>query len=585
MAQSLFIVGFGIVAVSLVWVLPVARAAPLDTLNQRSQGPLDYVEKRFGRLFLALPSRQGYTSLTWSEDTAFAGTPDLTEKLLFTVRGEQAQGRYWRARIYDVYTGRGWETSPVELAAWDGGGGEELDRRSVESHDFRLEVATNTLFSAGEPLSFNVPARQVVRPDDPGDVLQVRTEDAFFPTRLNLKYSSVSSVSAANPVQLRRAGTDYPLWVSQYYLQLYEGIPDRIPELAQELTQEATTQYDKVIAVQDLLLRYPYNLDIHAPPKGADGVHFFLFVQQTGYCDYYASSMVVLLRAAGVPARYVVGYAPGQWNAELQRYEVQELNYHSWAEVYFPGYGWVAFEATPPDAIEFGGDASNIGEPPDPLAIGDEFDPFAEFEEEVGDLEAASQLRSISLLPPVVAMAAVLLVLALAGLGFGWYRWWGRLSGLGSPVGLYAKMARLASLAGLGPKPHQTPLEYAAVLSSWLPTHAPVVMTIAHAYVRSAYHHHRMLRLTELDAANQAWSELRWVLVRRLFRRGLSKLWLGPPPGRTPAHEPAPGRGRRSRPQGRAFSLQGGRWWPGWAWSPLCSSRWGDPTSAFSSSP
>ncbi len=527
-AQSLFIVGFGIVAVSLVWVLPIAHAAPLGTLSQRSQGPLDYVEKRFGRLFLALPTRQGYTSLVWGEGTAFSGTPNLTEKLLFTVHGSQAQGRYWRARVYDVYTGRGWQTSPVQLTAWDERRDEELDRRSVESHDFRLEVATDTLFSAGKPLSFSVPARQAARPDDPGDVLQVHTEDAFFPTRLNLKYSSVSSISNASPVQLREAGIDYPLWVSQYYLQLYEDLPGRVSELAQEITEDVPTQYDKAIAVQEFLLRYPYNLNINAPPKGADGVDFFLFFQQTGYCDYYASSMVVLLRAAGVPARYVLGYAPGQWNAERQQYEVRELNYHSWAEVYFPGYGWVAFEATPPEAVEFGGDAS-IGGSPDPLGVGEEFDPFAEQEEDTGGLQDVPQPTSISLLPPVAAIAAALFVLALAGLGFGWYRWWGRLSRLGSPIGLYAKMVRLASLAGLGPKRHQTPLEYAAVLSSRLPDHAPAVMAIAHAYVRSAYHYHRLLRLAELDAAAQAWRELRWALVRRLFRMGLSKLWFRSP--------------------------------------------------------
>ena len=524
LAQSGFIVGFGVVAVSLVWVLPIARAAPLDVLTERSQGSMDYMEERFGRLFSALPARQGYSSLQWGADTAFTGTPDLTDKLLFTVQGEQAQGSYWRARIYDVYAGNGWSTSPVERERWQEPAGDGLSSRSEASHDFRLEVATNTLFSAGDPVSFSMAAQRVARPEEPSDTLQVRTDDAFFPTRLNIKYSGVSSSSHASIAQLRGAGTAYPGWVNDYYLQLYDGLPDRVSALAQDLTQGASSQYDKVIAVRNHLLTYPYNLNIHAPPEGADGVDFFLFDQQTGYCDYFASSMVVLLRAAGVPARYVVGYAPGQWNAAQERYEVLELNYHSWTEVYFPEYGWVEFEATPPEAIEFGGDLADFDEPLEPLDAPDNLDPFGDLAQE-GDFEPLDDLA-----PPrspwlVVTLVSVALgVFAVAAGIFAWYRSWGRLSRLGAPAASYAKMVRLASLCGLGPRPEQTPLEYAALLSSRMPDRAWAVIAIASAYVHSAYHRHRLLGLPELDASSEAWKALKWALVRRML-----KGWFGRP--------------------------------------------------------
>ena len=73
---------------------------------------------------------------------------------------------------------------------------------------------------------------------------------------------------------------------------------------------------------------------------------YFLFDLQKGYCDYYASSMVVLARASGLPARLVVGYIAERYDEDLQAYVISEAEAHSWAEIYFPGYGWIEFEPT-----------------------------------------------------------------------------------------------------------------------------------------------------------------------------------------------------------------------------------------------
>ena len=82
---------------------------------------------------------------------------------------------------------------------------------------------------------------------------------------------------------------------------------------------------------------------------------YFLFDVQEGYCDYYASAMVVMLRSLGIPARLVVGYTPGEYivppmEAQAQtvpgKYLVLERNAHAWVEVYFPTYGWIQFEPT-----------------------------------------------------------------------------------------------------------------------------------------------------------------------------------------------------------------------------------------------
>jgi hypothetical protein len=123
-------------------------------------------------------------------------------------------------------------------------------------------------------------------------------------------------------------------------------VPDRVRALAIELTAAEQTPYDRGRAIDNYLRSFPYTLEISRPPVGRDVVDYFLFDLKKGYCDYYASSMVVLARAAGIPARLVVGYANGTYNLNSKRFVVTEADAHSWVEIYFPGIGWVTFEPT-----------------------------------------------------------------------------------------------------------------------------------------------------------------------------------------------------------------------------------------------
>src|SRR5207248_981026 len=72
-----------------------------------------------------------------------------------------------------------------------------------------------------------------------------------------------------------------------------------------------------------------------------------LFVDKRGVCEHYVSALVVMLRSLGIPARLVAGYGSGTYNAVTGYYEVRANNAHAWAEVYFPGYGWLSFDPTP----------------------------------------------------------------------------------------------------------------------------------------------------------------------------------------------------------------------------------------------
>ncbi len=145
---------------------------------------------------------------------------------------------------------------------------------------------------------------------------------------------------------MRTAPALLPPDLAQRYLALPDTIPQRVRDLAQQVTAGAETRYDQAQAIEDYLRAYTYTLDLPLPPADRDVVDYFLFDLKKGFCSYYASAMVVMARSVGVPARFASGYAQGTYDFEHGRWQVTELNAHSWVEVYFEGIGWVEFEPT-----------------------------------------------------------------------------------------------------------------------------------------------------------------------------------------------------------------------------------------------
>jgi hypothetical protein len=146
--------------------------------------------------------------------------------------------------------------------------------------------------------------------------------------------------------QLRQAEAAYPDWVTRQYLQLPDMLPDRVRALARDITARGRTPYDRAVAIERYLRLIPYSLDVPAPPSTREATDFFLFDLKKGYCDYYATAMTVMARAAGLPARLVTGYASGSYDSYSAEYVIKEADAHSWTEIYFTGLGWIEFEPT-----------------------------------------------------------------------------------------------------------------------------------------------------------------------------------------------------------------------------------------------
>ncbi|SDG45972.1 protein of unknown function [Thermoanaerobacter thermohydrosulfuricus] len=124
-------------------------------------------------------------------------------------------------------------------------------------------------------------------------------------------------------------------------------LPERVKDLAYSITKDKKTLYDKVKAVEEYLRQYPYSLDVTSTPSDRDFVDYFLFDLKKGYCSYYATAMVIMLRTIGIPARYVVGFRMPSAPSSDGKYRITAANAHAWVEVYFDDYGWITFEPTP----------------------------------------------------------------------------------------------------------------------------------------------------------------------------------------------------------------------------------------------
>jgi hypothetical protein len=185
--------------------------------------------------------------------------------------------------------------------------------------------------------------------------------------------------------------------------------------LAQEIGGDAATPYDAVLAVTSYLRNnIEYTETVPALPPDQELVDWFLFDLKQGFCNYYATAEVVLLRSLGIPARLAVGYAEGEALEVTPAYMVRQRDSHAWPEVYFPGIGWVEFEPTvsQPDILRLTGAegesnaAQTTPEFPQPLddsLLGSSRDP-----------ELRSQgLSPLASAPAAIGISIVLLVLIL----------------------------------------------------------------------------------------------------------------------------------------------------------------------------
>ncbi len=250
---------------------------------------------------------------------------------------------YWRAQTYDTYNGHVWITDANQTVSLLPNGSYypnlidlPANYRQVVQHVQRFDQTGGVLFYDGDLLSADQLTTAEFR--SPGDMIDAQTPADSYTAISRMQYVTVN--------QLRAASNNYPDYIRQRYLALPDELPQRVRDLALDLTAGQVNIYDRAMAIETYLRQFPYSLDVPAPPSNRDVADYFLFDLKKGYCDYFATTMVVLARSAGLPARLVTGYSSGEYNYTDHRFVVVAANSHAWVEIYFREIGWVEFEPT-----------------------------------------------------------------------------------------------------------------------------------------------------------------------------------------------------------------------------------------------
>ena len=536
-------------SVALAWVLTsVAVAAPLTSAWRSFDGVWTGVRDQFEGAFGGLTNPNSrITGNSFGSSFRVSGTWISNDEEALTVAASRPV--YLRTATYDVYNGHGFERSPAtrrQVAPGDRLFSGPTPERPSEIDAFEFETIAvrmhqtigRNLFTAGAPITIYAP---IVLHESAGLPVLGGIE-AANPIGSGEGYQVDVALSRATAAQLDQAGTEYPSVVTELYLDT-RGVTPRVAELAAEITTNATTPYRKAEALAAYLhgdQRFSYAVEAPAPGPDQDLVDFFLFDEngQTGYCQYYASAMVVMARAVGLPARVAVGFAPGERQEDGDTYLVREANAHAWAEVYFPGYGWQIFEPTKTINSQFTrepGDPS-LSRPPrldDPLRDF-EFEDIREgapralpsFDLVEGGVDAANPDAPTALDQARSGNALLIGVLVLGAAAFIWLRFrhlqrrWRML-----PAGdrAWQRLMLAADRAGVGQKPSETIYEYSGWLEDQLPRHTDPIRTVADGKVWQSYSGRR-LNPSAVSRIEQAWASLRLPLMGLAVRRWLRNL-------------------------------------------------------------
>lgn len=260
------------------------------------------------------------------------------------------EGRvYLQGAVYDHYTGRSWvNTLTRRRAVGQIYTGSFLVSRHQSAWANGTVVRQEVLIEALDaPVLFGVPVVQRVRGNFP--LLQVDDIGGLhlpYPPSSRFQYTVFSIPNELNPGDKHATSFQYPPGITSRFLQLPPLTP-RVSVLSRAVTKDVTTTYEKALAIKwHLLGNYRYSLNVGREVSDSP-VEDFLFDRKTGYCEHYATAMVLMLRSIGIPARLVTGFMAGEWNDFGHYYTVRQQDAHAWVEVYFPRSGWIIFDPTP----------------------------------------------------------------------------------------------------------------------------------------------------------------------------------------------------------------------------------------------
>ncbi len=583
-----------LIVVLFAWNVPVMADAlgPVANVWRTATNPLVNLNDRLSYAFASLKASVGLVTDIYGERLPLGlGTP-LSDQVVMEVEAPRDPPQnvryYWRAMVYGVFENDEWRTGlnevderrllPSGVNLNQPGG----DVRTEAFFTFYTTDAISMLYVTPQPLWISRPSTAILQTNLDGTIdLESISAQAYL--KAGEQYQVRSSLSAVTIKQLREAGTDYPQWILQRYLQLPDDLTSRTYELAQELAHEKENPYDIAAAITNYLrANITYQLTIEAPPPRANRIDWFLFEYQKGFCYYYATSEVILLRSLGIPARIAVGFAQGERQASAigsqqvgevgqvpemadnARYIVRRNDAHAWPEVFFPGIGWVEFEPTSeqdPINRPTGEDYSNIDvqnlRPFEPPPLDDQIFPEDELPEANLPLDEMGAQTNSWTIGAIIRSAILLLALGLflwivikprrrntfrnwldrftqqsasrldKGLGYlgiktpAFIRNWAYIAGLPPLSRAYLEINRSLHRLGRSTQVQETPAERAAALIEILPIAKWPIDTLVDEYQAGMF----SLHPADTESAQQASAKIRKFSYQELIKRLQDRLY------------------------------------------------------------
>jgi transglutaminase-like putative cysteine protease len=527
------LLGVVVLASAVAWATPVVHIPQLQTVIVSQINWKSNIEGSSFNIFADVPSKQSLNTSSMRLTLPFETSWHQSDRIDFIVNSPVPS--YWQVCAYDIYTGKEWENGSVtdfnlnSKAPWTKTA--PPSNSQAITYTVTPNILTDVLLITGSFISTNKPIQVQM---SSGDIIGVISSHVLSAGE---SYSVTAAVTQAAQ-ELGNAGQNYPTTVLDSYLQLPSGFPENIRELSENITTNTTTPYEKVLKIKNYLSKIPYKTDIKAPPEGTDSVEYFLFTQKAGFCVHFASAMAVMLRSVGVPTRLAIGYLPGDPGSEKGEYILRDKYYHAWAQVYFPGYGWIDIEATPSSSESSGSQVSLSGPvvSSETIAQLPQWDvwyallfgptpapgngpaltvaPVFRFP---GPWAFAAKLGQALLIIIIITIIAMSLIVTWLFVRSSFYRWVWRVNRSDLASETYKKLCQLGVMIKIGPRPQQTPLEYSAVLAEEFPERAREIQEITRAYLDRQFGG----RVRKMDLFNEA----RLLKARRsLYDKLMSRL-------------------------------------------------------------
>ena len=548
----------------VVWLIPITPrqktqySALWETIKQRWDNWTD----QFSDILVVAPTPSPFSSANYGETLGLGRGSPSSEDPVFSIDTETeappGYRYYWRARSYDFYDDAEWSTSsdlnstPLFPSNFDIPYPEWQPGESIRYTVTAQVGLTDHIFSTGLPANLDRPVEALTQPisETEADLVALIANPVVVSGDA---YTVESQVFLPTETELRATSTDYPEWLARY-LQLPEDFSPEIAALAQDIAGELDNPFDQAYAITRYLrINIEYSRTIPEIPQGFDPMEWFLFEGRTGFCNYYATAQVLMLRSLGIPARMAVGYAEGEFDPAAQAFVVRERDSHAWPEVYFVDFGWIEFEPTvsqPAYILPAGGPDENDEElRRDDLPMLDE--PTPEPEEnlpgEVADSEADESFfqnrRSLTLWIILIVFLVVVLssvatflwpsrwkikidplpvilegLLVKRGMQVpNWLKRWRYLATLSVPEKAYRQIGRSIKQLGQKPDPAHTPEETAHTLTRLIPNAKEPALVIIREYHLDRFSNHTINEERTLEAAQYIRYLTRQARLQRIF--------------------------------------------------------------------